>query len=88
LKKQTGYDFKSIDVLNVSIGTLRFVDLQDQRNNREQDIGIENLEIKNVKSEADVAGLAALVALRGGDFFRSVFGSQNQDVGILKLLLP
>jgi hypothetical protein len=26
--------------------------------------------------------------LRGGDFFRSVFGSQNQDVGILKLLLP
>jgi len=87
LKKQTGYDFKGIDVLNVSIGQARFIDLKNQRNNREQTIGIEDLVIKNVKSEADLAGLIALVALRSGDFFKSVFGSQNQDLGILQLLV-
>jgi len=86
LKKQTGYDFKGIDVLNVSIGEARFIDLKNQRNNREQTIGIEDLVIKNVKSEADLAGLVALVALRSGDFFKSVFGSSNQDLGILQLL--
>ncbi len=37
-KKQTGFDFKSIDVLNVSVGTKKFNDLKDQRHNREQKI--------------------------------------------------
>ena len=71
-KQQTGYDFQSIDVLNVSIGTVKFIDLKDQRHNREQTIGIQNLVLKNVKSETDLAGLAVLVALRGGDFFGSL----------------
>ena len=71
-KKQTGCDFKSIDALNVSVGTIKFIDLKDQRNNRKQTIGIENLVIKNVKSPADLAGLAVLVAWRGGDFFSSL----------------
>ena len=66
LKRQTGYDFKGIDVLNVSIGKARFIDLKDQQNNREQTIGIENLLVKNVKSPADLAGLGALIWLRGG----------------------
>jgi len=69
LKQQTGYDFKSIDVLNVSIGTVKFIDLKNQRNNREQRIGLDDLVIKNVKSGPDLAGLCVLVALRGGDFF-------------------
>jgi uncharacterized protein involved in outer membrane biogenesis len=71
-KEQTGYDFKSIDVLNVSVGTVKFIDLKNQRNNREQTIGLDNLVIKNVKSQNDLAGLAVLVALRGGDFFGSL----------------
>jgi len=71
-KRQTGYDFKSIDVLNVSVGRVKFIDLKNQRNNREQTIGLENLVLKNVKSQADLAGLAVLVALRGGDFFSSL----------------
>jgi len=86
LKTQTGYDFNGIDVLNVSVGTVRFIDLKNQRNNREQVIGLDNIVIKNVKSEADIAGLVALVALRGGDFFSSVFGSQYRNSGILQLL--
>jgi hypothetical protein len=71
-KKQTGFEFKSIDVLNVSVGTLKFIDLKDPAGNRTQKIGLENCVLKNVKSEADLAGLAVLVTLRGGNFFGSL----------------
>jgi len=86
LKKQTGFDFKAIDVLNVSVGTLKYVDLKDRRNNRAQNIGIENIVIKNVKSANDIAGLAVLVALRGGDFFNSLVDPKNSGAGILKFI--
>jgi uncharacterized protein involved in outer membrane biogenesis len=71
--RQTGFEFTGIDVLNVSIGTLKFVDLKDQRQNREQKIGIENCVVKNVSQPTDLTGLALLVAIRGGDFFGSLF---------------
>ncbi len=74
-KKQTGFEFKSIDVLNVSVGTAKFIDLKDQRNNRTQKIGLDNCVMKDVKSQADLAGLAVLIALRGGDFFGSLVSS-------------
>jgi len=70
--RQTGFDFKGLDVLNVSIGTVKFIDLKNSHNNRAQKIGIENCVMKNVKSPTDLAGLAVLVALRGGDFFGSL----------------
>ena len=73
-KQQTGFDFAGIDVLNVSVGTARFIDLKDQQQNRTQKIGIDNCVIKNVKSPADLTGLVVLVALRGGDFFGSLAG--------------
>jgi len=71
-KRQTGFEFESIDVLNVSVGTMKFIDLKDQRFNRTQKIGLENCVIKDVKSRTDLAGLAVLVALRGGNFFGSL----------------
>lgn len=71
-KRQTGLDFKGIDVLNVSVGTAKYIDLKDQKNDREQKIGIENQVINNVRTPADLAGLAVLVALRSGDFFGSL----------------
>jgi uncharacterized protein involved in outer membrane biogenesis len=74
-KQRTGLDFQGIDALNVSVGTARFIDLKDPRNNREQKIGIDNLVMKNVKTPADLAGLMVLVALRGGDFFTSLLGA-------------
>ena len=73
-KQRTGLDFAGVDALNVSVGTAKFIDLKDPRNNREQKIGIDNLVMKNVKSRADLAGLAVLVALRSGDFFTSLIG--------------
>jgi uncharacterized protein involved in outer membrane biogenesis len=81
LKQQTGYDFKGIDVLNVSIGKVKFIDLKNQRNNREQAIGIEDLPLRNVKSQNDLAGLAVLVALRGGDFFGSLLAPPKTGTG-------
>ena len=71
-KQQTGFEFKSIDVLNVSVGMAKFIDLKDRRLNRTQNIGLDNCVMKNVKSRDDLAGLAVLVALRGGDFFGSL----------------
>jgi hypothetical protein len=73
--QETGYAFTGIDVLNVSVGTAKYIDLKDQRNNREQRIGLENLVMKNVKTTTDLAGLALLVALRGGDFFGPLFAT-------------
>ena len=62
-KKQTGYDFKGIDVLNVSVGTAKYIDLKDQRNNRTQKIGIENWSLRNVKSPADLIPLMVFMEL-------------------------
>ncbi len=78
--QRTGLEFTGIDVLNVSIGTAKFIDLKDQRQNREQKIGIENCVIKNVKTPTDLAGLAVLIALRGGNFFGSVFDVSRPGV--------
>ena len=66
--RQTGLEFTGLDVLNVSVGTLKYIDLKDPRLNRTQKIGIENQVIKNVKTPADLAGLVLLIALRSGDF--------------------
>lgn len=84
--KETGFEFTGIDVLNVSVGTAKYIDLKDSKNNREQKIGIENCVMKNVKAPTDLAGLAALVALRGGDFFGSLAGEKNSGMGVLNLL--
>jgi uncharacterized protein involved in outer membrane biogenesis len=70
--KETGFEFTGIDVLNVSVGTAKYIDLKDPKNNREQKIGIENCVMKNVKTPTDLAGLAVMVALRGGDLFGSL----------------
>jgi uncharacterized protein involved in outer membrane biogenesis len=75
--RQTGLEFTGIDVLNVSVGTAKFIDLKDQRQNREQKIGIENCVMKNVKSRTDLAGLGVLITLRGSDFFKSLVDPKN-----------
>jgi len=85
-KKQTGYDFTGIDVLNVSIGKLKYIDLKNPQDNREQTVGIENCVMKNVKSPGDLAGLGLLIGLRGGDFFTSLVGQKSSGLEILKLL--
>lgn len=84
--QQTGLEFKGIDVLNVSIGTAKYIDLTNQRNNRTQVIGIQNCVLKNVKSRADLVGLGAFIALRSGDFFTSLHGRKDSQLDLLHLL--
>jgi uncharacterized protein involved in outer membrane biogenesis len=84
--KETGLEFTGIDVLNVSIGKAKFIDLKDPQNNREQVIGIENCVMKDVKTPADLGGLALLVALRSGDFFGSLIDPKNSSSGLLQFL--
>jgi len=83
--KQTGLDFQGVDVLNVSVGTVKYIDLSNQRNDRAQVIGLQNCVLKNVKSPADLAGLGVLITLRSGDFFKSL-GQQNQKLPELNVL--
>jgi uncharacterized protein involved in outer membrane biogenesis len=71
-KKRTGLDFQGIDVLNVSVGRAKYIDLKDPRNNHQQEIGIENCVMKNVKTRTDLAGLGVFIGLRSGDFFTSL----------------
>jgi hypothetical protein len=87
-QRQTGLTFQSVDALNVSIGTFRYIDLKDPRHNRTQKIGRDNYVMKNVKSPVDLAGLAFLIALRSGDFFTSLMGEKTPGGGmeLLRLL--
>ena len=77
---QTGLEFTGIDVLNVSVGKVKFIDLEDQRNNRSQTIGIEDCVMKNVKTPADLGGLGLLIALRSGDFFGSLVDPETSGL--------
>ena len=90
-KQQTGYEFKGVDCLNVSVGTFKYLDLQNQKNNREQNIGIENCVLTNVTSKAALVGLGVLVGLRSDDFFRPFVDPQGSGSGqspsdLLKML--
>lgn len=85
--RQTGFKFTGIDVLNVSVGTARYIDLGNQKNNRTQVIGIEDCVLKNVKSGADLGGLATFIALRSGDFFTSLSDRKSSKSNLLNLLL-
>ena len=86
--RQTGLTFVAIDNLNISIGTLKFIDLKNASHNRTQKIGIENLVLHNVKSPADLVGLTTLIALRSGDFFSSLLVPADPGKGssLLKLM--
>jgi len=91
IKKQTDMDFKGIDCLNVSVGSFKYVDLNNQANNREQNLAISNVVITNVTSTADLVGLGLLVGLRSGDFFRPLVDPNNSGSGqsaadLLKML--
>jgi len=71
-EKRSGLKFDQIDLLNVSIGKFKYIDLANPRNNREQKIGLDNIPVRNVKSLASLAGLGLLLDLRAGNFFTAL----------------
>ncbi len=60
------FDFESIDVLNLSIGRMRFIDLKNRANDRDVNINADNQVFNNVKTEGDVYSIMFLIWLRSG----------------------
>jgi hypothetical protein len=85
-RKKTKLKFQSIDCLNVSVGEFKYLDLQNQKNNREQKIGLDNCIITNVTSEADLMGLALVVGLRSGDVFQPLVAPGQSGLSVQDLL--
>ena len=85
-KKQTGYDFRSIDELNVSFGKAKYIDLQNPHNNREQTIGLSNCVVPDVKSMNDLAGVALLVGLRSNHFFDPLIAKPKNPAAVQSIL--
>ncbi|HYG21226.1 MAG TPA: hypothetical protein VEH04_00480 [Verrucomicrobiae bacterium] len=59
-------EFDGIDVLNLSLGKARFIDLADQTRNSEIAVGMENQVFKDVKSEGDAYAILFMIWLRSG----------------------
>ena len=66
LKMPGGLEFDGIDVLNLSLGKAKFIDLKDAKNNREMRVDMQNQIFKSVKSDADVGGILFMIWLRSG----------------------
>jgi uncharacterized protein involved in outer membrane biogenesis len=60
------FEFEAIDVLNLSIGRMRFIDLKNHKNDRDVAINAENQVFNNVKTEGDVYSILFLIWLRSG----------------------
>lgn len=65
-KMPGGLEFDGIDVLNLSLGKAKFIDLKDAKNNREIRVDMQNQIFKSVKSDADVGGILFMIWLRSG----------------------
>jgi len=63
----TDLEFAGIDVLNLSLGKVRLLDLKDPRQNGTLDLGVKNQVFRNVNSEGDVFGVLLLLWVRSGD---------------------
>jgi hypothetical protein len=84
-KKRTGLNFGGIDVLTISVGTFKYIDLKEPKNNRTQVVGLENVPLRNVKVEADLVGLMLDVMLHSDNFF-DVLMPANSSTDTLKQL--
>ena len=61
-----GIKFTGIDVLNLSLGKLRFVDLKNPRLSTELKLDVRDQILKDVKTEGDLYGVLFLIWLRNG----------------------
>lgn len=60
------FQFTGIDVLNLSLGKTKFIDLKNFRNNREVRLNLRNQVFKNLDSKSDVYGMLFVLWLRSG----------------------
>lgn len=69
--------FDGIEVLNLTVGKMKYVDLKDPRQNQERNFGIKNQVFKNIKTEDDLYGVLILIWLRSGFGGGGILGVQN-----------
>ena len=69
IKELGDFQFDGIDVLNLTLGKIQYLDLQDARNNREIPVNLQNQIFKKVKSEGDLYGILFMIWLRSGGAF-------------------
>jgi hypothetical protein len=86
LKAQTGYDFAGIDMMDVSVGTFKYIDMKDPANNRTQLVGMTNVPAPHIKTPADLTGLGVLILLRSDNFFDSLVNQKATDPSVMKQL--
>jgi hypothetical protein len=58
------FQFDGVDTLTLSLGKARFIDLKDATRNRELSMNAQNQVFKNIRSEADIYGMLAMIWLR------------------------
>ena len=58
--------FTGVDVLNLTVGRVRFIDLKNLRKNQEFNPNLQNQIFKNVKTTADLYGVLVMIWLRSG----------------------
>jgi len=63
--RASDFEFAGIDVLNLSLGKVRFLDLKNPRQNSELNMDVRNRVFRNVNSEGDVFGVLLMLWLRG-----------------------
>lgn len=68
------FEFGGIGTLNLTLGKVRYADLQTPANNRERDLGIRDEVFKNIKSEDDLYGVLLLLMVRHGMNFGGEVG--------------
>jgi uncharacterized protein involved in outer membrane biogenesis len=73
------FDFQGIDTLNLSLGTVRFVDLKDPHQNREFPLNIHDQITRNVHNEKDLYGLLILLWIRTDGAFGRAPGEIAAD---------
>jgi uncharacterized protein involved in outer membrane biogenesis len=63
------FEFESVDVLNLSLGRMRYIDLKTRQKDRDITINMENQVFNNVKTEGDLYGIMFIIFLRSGGAF-------------------
>lgn len=60
------FEFEGIDVLNLSLGRARFIDLKNRDHDRDVLINMDNQVFNNVKTDGDLYGIMFIIWLRSG----------------------
>lgn len=71
-KREPDLEFAGIDVLNLSLGKARYLDLKEPSRSRELILDLRDRVIKNVRTESDMYGVLLLIWLRNGGSFQGV----------------